>query len=363
MAESVEGALKAHLKYLIYTFTQQELQLYIDCFWKRKRTQIPELYLLVAFSICGLVELESVQKKKQPFLHIGIPKDAENIIGFYETTDEEDQIRRVERIWERINGLLMCYGFVEIQTLYEQYNRLFGKIAVEEFERCIYLCGSFRKEIVTGTRMTGEREETWAALSQDIARYVTDMLTEGAEKSDDGGFRHSLPYKEFTRKQVLEMKRKGYQTVYPQWNALYEVLEHIGYENWELEETLDEWYEQIQNGDGMKRLMQEFEDAEDWLDQEDLIIMEYALCRCWAETGLSCLKGYSRQERAEKTGKSLFTIATDDGYVLPGYTEIHLRKELRTDGSGQAEPKIDPDAFCPCGSGKRYRQCCGRKKK
>lgn len=363
MAEHVERALKEHPEYLIYTLTRQELELYMDCFRKKKRAQMPEPYILMAFAMWGLVELEIINKRKKPFLHIGIPKDAESIVVFYETTNVEEQIRCTERIWERIDGLLMCYGFMEIQALHEQYSRLFGEIAREEFERCLYLRGSFRKQIITGTRMNKGKKETWAALSEDIAVYVTDMMAEEPEKPENGLCWNSLAYKEFTRKQILEMKRKGYPAVYPQWHALHEALEYAGYEDWEMEMLLNKLYERIQYGDGMKSLVEEFEGAEDWLEPEDLTVLEHALCRCWAETGLPRLKGYSRQEIAERTGESLFTVASNDGYVLPGYTEKHPDKASEAGGSGSAEPKTDPNAFCPCGSGKRYRQCCGRKKK
>jgi hypothetical protein len=55
---------------------------------------------------------------------------------------------------------------------------------------------------------------------------------------------------------------------------------------------------------------------------------------------------------------------------LPAQTKI----TVRTDGQGRAEPvkaegsKIDPlaenvyrNALCPCGSGKKYKRCCGQK--
>ena len=38
----------------------------------------------------------------------------------------------------------------------------------------------------------------------------------------------------------------------------------------------------------------------------------------------------------------------------------HTPNELRCKAVRSAE-KIYPNAFCPCGSGKKYKKCCGRK--
>lgn len=66
-----------------------------------------------------------------------------------------------------------------------------------------------------------------------------------------------------------------------------------------------------------------------------------------------------------------FDLNLDSQEKMDGFDEImeQVWKETRTVGNcgfSRAEmdartAHIDPDAPCPCGSGKRYRQCCGRK--
>ena len=66
-----------------------------------------------------------------------------------------------------------------------------------------------------------------------------------------------------------------------------------------------------------------------------------------------------------------FGLNLDSQEKMNGFDEImeQVWKETRTVGNcgynrvelDAKTARIDPDAPCPCGSGKRYRQCCGRK--
>ena len=266
--------------------------------------------------------------------------------------------------------MLMCYGFIEVQALYEQYVRAFGEISVEDFKRNLYLRGSFSGRAVTGGLDGKTENEPWAAMSSQIVEQVTKTImeaestggrAEGEAAADEyRKARAAFGYAEFTRKQILEMTRYGYTAVYPQWDILLEALYHldIGLEDWEAEEILDEWYDQVQEGAGMKELLSESEEVKEDIGSGEWTLMEHALCRCWLETGIPQLKGNSRLEIAKKTGQNVFAVASEDGYELPGYQ----KRNLNSGPDAGTEPIIDPDDFCPCGSGKRYRQCCGRKK-
>lgn len=101
------------------------------------------------------------------------------------------------------------------------------------------------------------------------------------------------------------------------------------------------------------------ESAIDGWEAED--VLQNILCRCWSETGIPILKGHSRLNVAEMTGKRIFEIASPDGYELASYCSPDSEKLRAGKADAGNEKKIDPEAACPCGSGKRYRQCCGRK--
>lgn len=351
LALQVAKCVKEHPEYLVLVFPVPVLNQYVSWFRKGQAECLPEHHYLMAFAMWGLMKLELTQKGEKLHLQIGLPDDAESVVTYLEEHKLENLKRSADKIWERIHGMLQCYGFIEIRALHSQYETVFGRISWEDFQRHLYLCGSFCGEAVTGGNVLnlGEEEsEGWAALSKDIAQTVT---------KEDSGLRDSLEYAEFTRKQFLEMVRVGYNAVYPQWDILLEVFCHMQMEDWEAEKLLDMLYEGIQLGLGMSALLEEFEN-EEWMQPEDWKLLQHALCRCWSETGIPQLKGHSRAEIAAQTGQSLFAVASQDGYLLEDYAVGTLGAKA----NGSEKPMIHPDDVCPCGSGKRYRQCCGRRK-
>ena len=66
-----------------------------------------------------------------------------------------------------------------------------------------------------------------------------------------------------------------------------------------------------------------------------------------------------------------YGLNLDSQEKMRGFDEImeQVWRETKTVGNcgysraelEARESDISPDAPCPCGSGKRYRQCCGRK--
>ena len=70
----------------------------------------------------------------------------------------------------------------------------------------------------------------------------------------------------------------------------------------------------------------------------------------------------------EKLYKNMVDAKADWLYELPQWEAIfdeETRKALYTEqkksGTIVKEPKIYPNDPCPCGSGKKYKKCCGRK--
>jgi len=55
-----------------------------------------------------------------------------------------------------------------------------------------------------------------------------------------------------------------------------------------------------------------------------------------------------------KDGKTVFS------YRVPSVAHIDFVKEVKTPIRGDL-PKVGRNAPCPCGSGKKYKQCCGKK--
>ena len=69
----------------------------------------------------------------------------------------------------------------------------------------------------------------------------------------------------------------------------------------------------------------------------------------------------------EKLYKNMVAAKADWLYELPQWKEIYseeelkkLYKEQKESGTIRKEKKIDRNDPCPCGSGKKYKKCCGR---
>ena len=70
----------------------------------------------------------------------------------------------------------------------------------------------------------------------------------------------------------------------------------------------------------------------------------------------------------EKLYKNMVDAKADWLYELPQWDEIFdadtkrkLYLEQKKSGTVVKETKVYPNDPCPCGSGKKYKQCCGRK--
>lgn len=102
-----------------------------------------------------------------------------------------------------------------------------------------------------------------------------------------------------------------------------------------------------------------------------------AMVGCDEETAQEAASSIHHHVRLGTTPKVVedimehFGLNLDSQEKMNGFDEImeQVWRETRTVGGcgySRAEldaktARIDPDAPCPCGSGKRYRQCCGRK--
>lgn len=102
-----------------------------------------------------------------------------------------------------------------------------------------------------------------------------------------------------------------------------------------------------------------------------------AMVGCDEETAREAASSIHHHVRLGTTPKAVedimehFGLNLDSQEKMNGFDEImeQVWKETRTVGNcgynrvelDAKTARIDPDAPCPCGSGKRYRQCCGRK--
>lgn len=371
---SIVKTLKAHPEYLLLLFSANEIKSYIKWFrtgeQEKMLGELPSEMQLVAMNMWGLAEVDVRKERKKHILSVALPQDVDSLVSSLERLDLNALDQDSERIWKRIYGLILCYGYIDLQVMHEKYKRRFGDISWNDFRRHVYLRGRFLEGIATGIRY--DKDALWAAVSDEMADVVV---------RDQAEYKIELEYADFTKWQILEMGRNGFESVYRQWDQVEESLKILGLDSWESEYLINDLMESIMLGDGMDSLLEaveymlyegEDEEKAGGLGSVFWEKLQYRLCVCWCTVGLPVLKGYSRLEVAERTGKSVFDVAADGSFRLPDFhvspiqygNVIEKRGFLqKSESTPKLDPvRIDPDASCPCGSGKRYRQCCGRKK-
>lgn len=59
--------------------------------------------------------------------------------------------------------------------------------------------------------------------------------------------------------------------------------------------------------------------------------------------------------------QKLSTVAADHSFAL--HKDKSFKAFVKGAGAAKAEKKTKPNDPCPCGSGKKYKKCCGAAKK
>jgi uncharacterized protein YecA (UPF0149 family) len=54
------------------------------------------------------------------------------------------------------------------------------------------------------------------------------------------------------------------------------------------------------------------------------------------------------------------TNATEVERFVEAYSQFYAQRQGRAAPEPPDEPAVGPDDPCPCGSGKKYKKCCGR---
>ena len=351
MAEQIRASLVQHPEYLQLIFSAEHLKQVLSWNKRGRIDNVPEPELFMGLQMWGLAETKIVNRPKEAgFLRIEILPEAKVLLEWLERQDLEADEGKIDRIWDRMLMMLGYYGFMEIRPMYEQYQKLFGSVSWEDFQRYLYLRGRYRGEIVSGGSYENQEknmeQDSWVSLTREIAANVINWWHKYPEL-------RKLEYAAVTKKQILNMKKNGFGAVYPQWDMVTDMLCAMGLKDWDAEHMVEIFYEKVMEGAGMAELMNEENQECKAAKTDEQVILEHALVSCWSGMGIPVLKGHSRVEIAEKSGKSIFEIVSEDEYRLEGYQSLEKQED-----SGK---KIDMEAPCPCGSGKRYRQCCGRK--
>lgn len=297
MARQISNVLKEHPEYLCMVLEEDEIRTYLTYYHGSGRMDLPDQDLISVCAMWGLAEFEIADEE----LQLSFPADIDSIAAWMEQEDLSERYKEMHSTWKHISSLLACYGYVELDALYDAYICAFGDMDPTEFKRYLYLAGTFCGRIMTGVMPDGI---AWAALDAKMAI---------AAVAGQGEYAADLQYAKFTKTQVLNMEA-GFGKLYPQWDKVLDLLCRLGMDERVVVELINQLYEAVVCGGWIEELMGVVRELlpED-VEGGDMIRLRRALENCWCEMGIAVLKGHSRREIAEERGISPLEVASGTG--------------------------------------------------
>lgn len=301
LARKVSECIKDHPEYLYLLLEEDEIRQYLLYYHGSGMMELPAREMLVVCAMLGLVEVEAEGDK----LSVSFPADIESIAEWMEQGMQPELYTTIHDTWRHMQSLLACYGFVDMDSLYDAYVNAFGDMDAIEFRCYLYLLGSFAGRIVTGTMADGT---FWAALGGELAV---------AAVAGQGKYADGLEYVRFSKEQILNMEA-GFGGLYPQWDKVLALCVRAGVKEQEAIGIMSYIYEIIMGGAGMEMVLDTIcEVLPEVRVGGEFVKLQNALAKCWCEMGIPALKGHSRREIARERKISAFEVAADDGFRMP----------------------------------------------
>ena len=254
----------------------------------------------------------------------------QELAALFERFDQEGlgQVAARNEQWTRLTtGLLHYYGVLSTEEIKAFLETLTGKEVVEEEILGVL---SWYRLYSDGDIACGEG--LWWDWRVDDVEAVR----------EEQELRSSLPFAAFSYEQLYAAGKADFVEEYPAFQELLEVFQG----NWELDrqvarELAAYSVEMIRNDKDVSLLLQELGEALEFPNMEVVQGLTKALISLHNETPLWVLKGHAPQELR-----------------LQGVEDRHLDLVKKKQPVVNAD-KIGRNELCPCGSGKKYKKCCG----
>ena len=285
--------LEQHPEYLGYLFTWEELEELMELLQASNTAldRMPDQDMVTKALALGFFDLSEERVNDNRYLALRQTADAQALLARHAKSEWRHIVKEHRRRIEKTNRLLNLYTMMEMDVFCEKYQAYFEKnISREEILRCVYLSGTFCKEIKTAESTDG--------ISY-IAEYYVDLdrvLTEQRElgvKPD---------YRNFSR-QERERASEGYGALYPEWAGYFDYLmECYDMDAEEAEDWLQEDYQDVRNGEGAETLWESIREAGMLVSIDCYTSFWNYFFGVCLNTGIPKLKGYSRAEYGAITG-------------------------------------------------------------
>lgn len=246
-------------------------------------------------------------------------------------TDGPDLQKVMKRNTEWIKltyGMLFYYGVLansKLEELIQKYIKV--DVDFDEFHRVLSLASEYYEDVVSVQ-----------------AGYVNIDVFDLSELIDAQMERDNIDYYPFTKKQLFAASEPDYVEKTPQARLLMEfILEHYEITREEVEEVIYVLVMMINNGEDFSQMMTYLQKKFEFPSLEFLNIITEIMMHFHNNTRMWMLKGHTPNEI-----RSEFEEAPKPKEQNTNVIDFASRKKV-----GRNDP-------CPCGSGKKYKKCCGK---
>lgn len=347
--QAVLEVLQAHPEYYLIFMDELLVRNYLLGVEKNVGEFLPAISgeSLTVLCAWGLWDVQIYNNSGKKRMEVSVAKGNESLLQFLKSRRLHQFYSTKKLITDGISYLMQSYGFMELSALHEKYQKAFGPIAYEELMRYLYLDGRFYGKYETGECLIDNAAVSFASFGGLDAELVLQRMK---------AYGQGLDYADFKNKQLLKWK-EGIAGFVPAWEDLGQMLIGLGVLLPEdAEELLSALYQETVSGLELDELLYTIEEImtdepEDPANMLQLAMIWMNMAKCWLDTPLACLKGYSRTSLARRTGKEPFTIAVDEDieitpddlmgneqiYELPWNMQQEIYDLLNDRGSGKGK--------------------------
>lgn len=359
LAEKIANELLAPsvMKRRIATFLPEERTLFeraIECSFVPSEDELDNAY--------------SLREKDYAFMNkkdeLNVPVDVAEAYKKLNTPEFRQYAKKMSWLAQCLYFGENFYGVFDKDVLLEMYNTRKGyRLSYEELER---MCNEFPQDLTECRLEEGQKFI--------IARYL----------AYDGKYEELLDIqmgKDFyipAAEEVLDYNRNLYLSTEPAYQKLRDFLQkEIGLSYRDADDEVAEVWEKIQYDVGFEDMFQYFLDLYgEELTERRLDRLVNLLQNANNHTRLQIHRGHTPNEIMQSDIRNGYF--SQPPVIVPGSTNAaNLLENASTEliamgikvdfdsnadivADGRTQKKIYPNDPCPCGSGKKYKKCCGR---
>lgn len=332
-ARVVWEELKGHPEYLAYIFSWDELKQLMEFMQMPNGIcrEIPDVDMVTKALALGLFDLSEEWVNSSSYLVLRQTAEVRILIDHYTQAEWKRISKNYSKRKENCRRLLNLYSMMELEVFCQKYQEYYDSSASRaDIQRCIYLSGTFCKELMTAD--TPEGVSYVASTLVDMERV---LIAQRKLEKDVG-------YREYSSSEQRQAEY-GFGKLYPVWGECYDyMVREYGLDDVEAEELMQQLYYDVINGRGADILWEQIRDIFILDDIEGYIAFwDYFLGACLT-TGIPQLKGHSREEYGRMTGTDITELGVYENlkpikkmtktthlYEMPLEFQIRIHKIVR----------------------------------